>query len=88
MEVVGIDLALEAVFLVVPPQGPEKRKKCKWKKIQRSHLNNSAIWKSWISANGGNEIPLHQTCFYLFFKGNEEKKFKYFILSLAFEQRG
>ena len=32
MEVVGIDLALGAVFLVVPPQGPEKRKKCKWEK--------------------------------------------------------
>ena len=51
MEVVGIDLALEAVFLVVPPQGPEKRKKCKCEKIQRSHFKNSAKWNSWISAN-------------------------------------
>ena len=32
MEVVGIDLALEAVFLVVPPQGPEKRKKVQMEK--------------------------------------------------------
>ena len=41
MEVVGIDLALEAVFLVVPPQGPEKRKKVQMEK--NPFQNNSAI---------------------------------------------
>ena len=84
MEVVGIDLALEAVFLVVPPQGPEKRKKCKWKKIQRSHLNNSAIWKSWISANGSNEIPLSTNVFLSILQRKMKKKIQilYIVFSL------